>query len=563
MLTVSSAMQDYINNPVRDARQYVRADVEIDETLGTIISFNLADMQNGSVSISRRSVGSSVFDIGQSYIDEAKFTVDRATLEDLYSGDFIGKKVQLVYGVEGINDGEDEEIIIFTGLIPQGGITKQVMLEEICIDSMLALLTIPVQELTSGTPLAFFEHISNQTGVVLSQRLTDYVTTHINNQYTFYIADDSTISTYLDLAMWLSQILGCAVTCNNLGELDVVVYDHTNTPIQLHADICKTSSVSESIVYFDSCTITVDNEEQKIIGTATDVNTLRLTDNPLLTAFQDETLRNIIITNIYNQMHDEPIRGFSYTYNGNPLLELGDYVRYNNVNTFIQCIEYGFRKTSKIEGYTIDNRIGTTSQSVRSAAHSGGGGGTPSSETVGVLKWINSERYFIRFNRRTVIAEEYMALYANSRALLTTTIVFNLYGFPEGVDALTLRIHQYFDNVEMSMNILHTIKKDDVFFTASFNTVVPESDIYETHQYRLEAEFWDDGSGILPTGTYIGWIDPYHVETDIIGFMAAGGQPTFVGAYFCEDRVALNTSIEDVEVNNVGEVTDTVNVTLS
>ncbi|MEE3415309.1 MAG: hypothetical protein VZR53_08065 [Prevotella sp.] len=563
MLTVSSAMQEYINSPVRGGNQYVRVEVVVDELLDTRISFDLADMKNGSVSISRRAVGSNIFDIGQSYIDGAKFTVDKEVLEDKYSLDLIGKRIQVIYGVSEINEGEDEEVVIFTGRIPQGGIVKTAMLEEISVDSMLADLTVDVQELTSATPLAFFEHIANQTGVSLSTRLVNYVTAHTNNQYTFYIAEDSTVNTYLDLAMWLSQILGCAITCNNLGELDVVVYDHTQTPFELHQDICKSSEVSESTIYFNACTITVDNVEQKIIGSASDTNVLRLTDNPLLTAFQDETLRNIIITNIFTQIQDEPIRGFSYSYNGNPLIELGDYIRYKGVNTFVQCIEYGFRKVSKLEGYTIDNRIGTTSQSIRSAAHSGGGGGTPSSETVGVLKWTNAERYFVRYNKKTIVAEEYIALYANSRALLTTTMVFSMYSLPEGVDSLTLVIHQYFDNVELPMRILQTVRKDDTFVTVSFNAVVPESDIYETHQYRLEAEFWQDSSGTITTGTYIGWLDPYNVETDIIGFMAAGGQPTFVGTYFCEDRVALNTSVEDVDVNTVGEIADTVNVSIN
>ena len=54
---------------------------------------------------------------------------------------------------------------------------------------------------------------------------------------------------------------------------------------------------------------------------------------------------NEIINNIYNEMATVPLQGFSYQYNGNPLLELGDRISYKNVSTFVQCIEYGFRKT--------------------------------------------------------------------------------------------------------------------------------------------------------------------------------------------------------------------------
>lgn len=563
MLTVSSALQDYINNPVRNDKQYVRITMA-DEIGGTpIFSVNLADLQNGSVSMSRRAVGSSNFDIGQSYIDEAKFTVDKAFIENTYTGNLIGKVCTIIYGVKEINEGADEEITIFTGIIPQGGVTKTRVFIEVNLDSMLSLLIQNIQELTSGTPLAMFNHIATKTGIVLSTRLTEAINNSVNNQYTFYISDDSTISTYLDLAMWLSQILGGAITTNNVGELDIVQYDHEATPFALNANIVKSSNVSEDTIFYDSCSIVIDNVETKIVGTALETNTLKLADNPLLTGIQDELLRNIIINNIYNQMVVVPIRGFSYDYNGNPLIELGDRISYNGVSSFVQCIEWGFRKTSKLEGYTIDNRLTTTSQSVKSASHSGGGGGTPSTETIGILKWINAERKRINIGLKRVIAEEYIALYANTKALLTTTLIFRM---PASTTQMyvDILIWQYFDNTELPMVIRQSVPimtdRLSAYCTVSFNTVVPESAIYETHQYRLESMLYSDYiQEVVPDAAYI---DPYDIETNIIGFMASGGQPTFTGAYFCEDKVSLNTSIVDVPTNDVGEVTDTVNVTI-
>lgn len=562
MISASSALKEYINNPVRDDRQYVRVEIYIDETEGTKISFNLADMVNGSITISRRSVSGSNFDIGQSYIDEATFTVDKEVLEDTYTYSLIGKKVQIIYGVKNLNQSAptDEEVIIFTGIIPEAGITKKTMTVEIQLDSLLSLLLVETSDLASATPLTYFEHIANQTGLTLSTRLHDYVLNHVNNQYTYFITDDSTISTYLDLAMWLSQILDGAVTCNNLGELDFVRYDKNAAPYVLHQDICKSSSTSEGRIFYDSCTIVIDNTEVKVVGTALNTRTLQLSDNPLLVSLTDENLRDEIINNIYNEMATVPLQGFSYQYNGNPLLELGDRISYKNVSTFVQCIEYGFRKTSKLEGYTIDNRLTTKSQNYKSASHSGGGGGS-AVDTIGVLKWTNIDGKQVLYNTFRPIEISNIALYANTRALLTTTVTIKLNDMSDNTGDY-LQIKQLYDGVEQPMKILQDVTNGG-YRTISFNIVSKKSPIYEVHVYELDIAYIPVTPDASKLGNVVGTIDEFHVETDIIGFMAEGGQPAFPSAFFLDDYVSLKTGIEGVNQKSLGtSIYDDVSITI-
>lgn len=568
MLDVSSAMKQYVNNRVRDARQYVRIEIAVEEIEGGKIILNLSDMVNGSVIIKRRSVSSTNFDIGQSYIDEAQFAVDRETLEDIYSDDLVGHIVQIIYGVHNINntdivaEQEDEEVVIFTGVIPQSGVTNTIMTTEIKLDSMLSDLCVKIEGLTSATPMGYFNWIANRTGITLATRLTDYVEHHINNQYTYYITEESKIQTYLDVAMWLSQILGGAVTANNLGELDFVIYDEEAEAYELYEGICKTSQVGSQPHFFNACSIVIDNEEIKVIGTGADTYVLQLSDNPFLVNIQDDLLRGIIIANIFNQMAPKPLQAFSYTYNGNPLLELGDKISYKGKTTFVEAIEYGFRKNSKLEGYTIDNRLTTQSQGVRSASHSGGGG-TPSSEVLGVLKWVNAEQIVINEINNpdgVEIAKEYFALYANTKAMLATTINFVAFSTGSDVNAnVYLVVEQYYDNVKLPMTIT---KQIDIRYSRaeviSFNVVVPESDIYETHEYKLVFTVRGNYSS-LGEYAYV-YVPAFNIETDIIGFMAAGGQPDFPGAYFCEDRVALKTDTTDVPTIDVGTLTEEVEV---
>ena len=559
MIQVSNEMLAYVNNPVRDDRQYIKVTILDEENASNNLVFNLADMQSSGMTISRRSVGNSNFDIGQSYIDEAKFTLDREVLEGIYSGSLIGRKVQLSYGVKDLMPDVTEEHIIFTGRVPQNGVIKKRMTIDIELDSILADLMKPIEEISSGTPYQWFYHIALKTGVSISQHLHDYLQEHINNQYTYYISDESTIKTYLDIAMWLSQVLGGAVTCNNSGMLDIVVYDNTKEPYIIHKGMCKTSEVSENYTYFNACSIILDNTETKVIGTAAETNVLQLADNPLLTGIQDEILRGIIIQNIFNQMATVQLRGFSYTYNGNPFIELGDRISYNGIETFVQCIEYGFRKNSKLEGYTIDARLNTTSQSIRSAAHSGGSGGGENKNTIGILKWVNPDNVPILFGSPRVIAEEYISLYANTKAFLSTTVSINLSGITQYNMLDYIEIVQYWDNVELPMVI--KTSGFGTHRTISFNTVVPESEIYETHQYRLEARYMSNNNA-ENFGKRAGTVLAYNLETDIVGFMAEGGQPTFSGAYFCEDRVNLNTGIEEVPTTDLGIINENVVATI-
>ena len=555
MISASSALKEYINNPVRDDRQYVRVEIYIDETEGTKISFNLADMVNGSITISRRSVSGSNFDIGQSYIDEATFTVDKEVLEDTYTYSLIGKKVQIIYGVKNLNQSAptDEEVIIFTGIIPEAGITKKTMTVQVQLDSLLSLLLVETSDLASATPLTYFEYIASQTGLTLSTRLHDYVLNHINNQYTYFITDDSTISTYLDLAMWLSQILDGAVTCNNLGELDFVRYDKNAAPYVLHQDICKSSSTSEGRIFYDSCTIVIDNTEVEIVGTVLNTRTLQLSDNPLLVSLTDETLRDEIINNIYNEMATVPLQGFSYQYNGNPLLELGDRISYKNVSTFVQCIEYGFRKTSKLEGYTIDNRLTTKSQNYKSASHSGGGGGS-AIDTIGILKWANIDEKQVLYSTFRPVELSNIALQANTRALLTTTIVIKLNDMVNN-SADHLEFKQYYDGVEQPLVIKSDVTNGG-YRTISFNIVCKKSPIYEVHVYQIEAAYIPATPDSSKLGSVVGIIPEFNLETDIIGFQAEGGQPVFPSAYFLDDYVSLKFDTDGVPKTDTGSYMD-------
>lgn len=556
MIQASQALKNYINNTTRDSRQYVRVEIIIDQS--TTIDISLDEMVNGSLSMNKKAVSSNSFDIGQAYIDMVKFTVDREYIEQQYNQGLAGKKVIVYYGVHDlITAGSDEEVKIFTGVVPSSGVSRTKFTVDITADSMLSLLNISISSLLEGTPAEFFAYISSITGVGISARLTSWLNNNVNAQYTYYITDTSVIKTYLDLAMWLGQILSGSITCNNNGELDIVLYDAEAEVYTLNPDICKSSNINDEYIYIDSCSLQVDNEEVLIVGTQENIRTLRLTNNILLANIEDTSLRDQIVNKIYEDIHAVPTRGFSYTYNGNPLIELGDRISYSGVSTFVQCLSYGFRRTSKLEGYALDIRYSqsTMSQAVKSASSTGG---KAQVNTVACLNYTNIAQQHFSYNSFDNIANVSTYLYENTQLLINVTIVVRMAELSNNL-ADHLEIKQTYDNVQLP-TVIKESAANGGYRTITFNTVTPQSEVFDKHTYSLDMAYIED---VVSQSGIAGYIDIQQMEIDMLVVVGlSGSKPAIPPSMDFEDRVVLSYKTDNNNSNLLVDE-DTVNTVLS
>lgn len=557
MIQAPQALINYINATTRDSRQYIRVEIIIDQS--TTIDISLDEMVNGSLSLNKKAVSSNSFDIGQAYIDSAKFTVDREFIETQYPQGLAGKKVIIYYGVHDlITTGSDVEVVIFTGVVPESGVTRTKFTVDITADSMLSLLNINISSLLEGTPLEFFTYISSITGVGISARLLSWINSNTNAQYTYYITDTSVIKTYRDLAMWLGQILSGSITCNNVGELDIVLYSTDSDVFTLNPDICKSSSVNDEYIYVDSCSLQVDNEELLIVGTQEQVRTLRLTNNILLANIEDTSLRDSIVNKIYEDIHAVPTRSFSYTYNGNPLIELGDRISYNGVSTYVQSLTYGFRKTSKLEGYALDIRYSqsTMSQAVKSASSTGG---KAQVNTVACLNYTNIAQQSFRFNEFSNIASVQTYLYENTQLLINVTIVARMGEMNNNLND-HLEVKQTYDNVQLP-TVIKVSAANGGYRTITFNTVTPQSEIFDKHTYSLDMAYIEK---VVSQSGIAGYIDVQQIEIDMLVVVGlSGSKPAIPPSMDFEDRVVLQYKLGTEDNSRILVDEDSVSTSLS
>ena len=67
MITISDALNDYLNNTTRLEGQYVRIDIKT--KTGKNYSISDDELRGGTVKIEKKSVSGSSFDIGECYIN--------------------------------------------------------------------------------------------------------------------------------------------------------------------------------------------------------------------------------------------------------------------------------------------------------------------------------------------------------------------------------------------------------------------------------------------------------------------------------------------------------------
>lgn len=532
MIQSSQALKNYINTTSRDNRQYIRAEIEIDPS--TIISVSLDEMVNGSFSFNKQSVSGSYFDIGQAYIDNAHFSIDREYLEDNYSGDLARKLVRVYYGVKELTPGVDEEIRLYTGIVPLQGVTRTLFTVNIEIDSMLSLLDIPLDSLISGTPSELFNYMCNMVGIQMSDKLTSALNTKQNAQYTYYTTNATNIKTYLDLAMWLGQILGGSLTCNNRGELDLVTYDTSSTAYALDADIVKKSTTNDAEQLLDAVTLTIGSDEIYYVGSADNEAVLRLDQNMLISELED-SLIDTVIDNIFQDVHSLPIRGFKYDYNGNPLIELGDKISYNNTSTFVQNIVYKFRGASSLSGYGIDPRVSNsaTTQAVKSASTTGG---KAQVNQVAALQFNNAGSKEILYDEYSRIADINLYLYENTSLLINVTMTIKLSN--ESADYLDrISIKQIYDEVELPTRIAESICHQG-YKQITFNCITPSTDVYDRHTYSLDAALLQN-TAAHSAGDTAGTIDINQLEADLLVVVGIEGKPAVPPVLSFEDNVKL------------------------
>lgn len=525
MIDISNALNEYLNKTTRLEGQYVRAEIKTKSGIKYTISDD--EFSGGTVKIEKKSVSGSSFDIGECYINNATITIiDKA---NKYSDNFNNAEMSLFFGVKNASLGLDEEIQLGKFIIPTDTTIRKIASIQLVGDSVLSKFDRPTNGVTtSGKPYALVSWCCDTCGVELALTEAEFNALSENTNYTFYISEDSSIETYRDIIMYVSQIIGGFATDTNDGKLTFKIYSVSNSTFNINNDTIASSKLGDSSYKLDGMTIQFNNKVLYIHGDSNSIYTLNLESNPLFDKL-DEELVVVICNNIWSQLKDLTFRGFDFQYNGNPALECGDLLS-NDVrgfSSFITSLSWVYHGKSSVVGAALDKRTKTKSQSVKKAASTGGSGS--SSNELSIIRYINTEEFKLN-TLETKVLQEYFNMPANVSPLFSFVMITKT----ELTGLVSLRI--VYDNVDVLLKPKFQCSLG--YHTLSFTKSLDPSDVDMLHSLSVYATFVEDSGqsieSIIPC-----LVEAYDIEANIMGWKLSSGTPKWTGRYELSDKVAL------------------------
>lgn len=544
MIDISNALNGYLNKTTRLEGQYVRAEIKTKSGIKYTISDD--ELSGGTVKIEKKSVSGSSFDIGECYINNATITIiDKA---NKYSENFNNADLSLFFGVKNASLGLDEEIQLGKFIIPTDTTIRKIASIQLIGDSVLSKLDTPTNGVvTSGKPYALVSWCCDVCGLELALTEAEFNALSENTSYTFYISEDSSIETYRDVIMYVSQIIGGFATDTNDGKLTFKTYNTSNSVFNINNDTIASSKLGDSSYKLDGMSIQFNNKVLYIHGDSKSEYALDLESNPLFDKLTED-LVVIICNNIWKQLEGLTFRSFDFQYNGNPAIECGDILS-NDVrgfSSFITSLSWVYHGKSSVVGAILDKRTKTQSQSVKKAASTGGSGS--SSNELSILRYINTEEYALNTLESKVL-QMYFTLPANVSPLFSFVMITK----NELTGLVSLRI--VYDNVEVLLKPKFQCSLG--YHTLTFTKSLDPAEVDMIHSLSVYATFVEDSGqqieSIIPC-----LINAYDIEANIMGWKVSSGKPEWAGRYELTDKVPL---ISLSNVINVLGFTSNINAT--
>ena len=525
MITISDALNEYLNNTTRLEGQYVR--VNITTKSGKIHNIYDEELSGGTVRINKKSVSGSSFDIGECYINDATVTIiDKS---NKYSDNFNNAEMSIFFGVVNESLGLNEEIQLGKFIIPTDTTVRKITSIQLIGDSILSKLDLSTNGVTtSGTPYALVSWCCHMCGIELALTEAEFNALSENTKYTFYISESSSISTYRDVIMYVSQIIGGFATDTNDGKLTFKTYNTSNKVFNINNDTIASSKLGDSSYTLDGLSVNFNDKVIYINGNINSEYVLELESNPLFDNLTED-LVVIICTNIWNQLNGVSFRSFDFQYNGNPAIECGD-ILHNDVrglSSFITSLSWVYHGKSSVVGAVLDKRTKTQSQSVKKAASTGGSGS--SSNELSIIKYINTEEYKLG-SLESKVLQMYFTLPSGVSPLFSFVMIVK----NELTGLVSLRI--IYDNVEMILKPKFQCSLG--YHTLSFTKSFDATDSEMLHSLDVYATFIADKNQQIVSNNPCS-VFAYDLEANIMGWKADSGKPDWRGRYEVSDSVGL------------------------
>lgn len=351
MYSVSPQYQIKINEAIRSTK--LRGQLIIG---AQTIPLTEEDIAPGSVSYSNQCVDKDDFSIGSVFAGTLKLSIyDTVTTLDLK-----GAKLSLEFGlVTSVGVVEYVPIGIFNIIDAYHRLTTIVIS---ALDNMI-LLDVDLPSQLVGTPDQLLVMITEATGVLI-ENVT--VSTFPNGTDMVTVIPCESLKTYRDLLMWLCEYMSAFATMSRLGK--IWIRHIFETPVEQIPAIVRFKSplIKDESVKITSLKAKFSSTmyEFNLALTPNDGKTYNIGDNPLFWTF-DDIQAGYRLENILNALGTVSYVPSEVEYNGNPALDVGDYVWLlgtvrGDVLTRITSLSWKSKAKSKIKSVGLSSILKTT-----------------------------------------------------------------------------------------------------------------------------------------------------------------------------------------------------------
>ena len=361
MIGASEGLYNYFNQNIREEGQ----EIEIKITKGAK-SYTITDddLVASSVKIIKKSVSGASFDIGECYVDSATFTINK-NINNYKS--LTGAKVTIRIKVNNTDLNLSENVLLGTFRILQDGIKRTNTLLQVTADSYISKFDKSRKRATfTGDLYDLVNDSCNKCKVTFGMTENEFRALSPNVAKTYEIKKDSSLKTHRDVIMYVSQLIGGFATTTPSGALIFKNYTSNNDVCNVNDNVIVNYSIGDEVYNLSGLGMSVKEKDVYLYREGEDDDSpyfLNLDTNPIMENCTDEEI-TAIVGNIWTKLIELNLNNFSFEFNGNPLIEVGDIISIpeRNLETYVASCEWTYHGKEKISCVSVDKNKRTETQ---------------------------------------------------------------------------------------------------------------------------------------------------------------------------------------------------------
>ena len=353
MIGASEKLYNYFNQNIREEGQEIEIKITKGEKVYTITD---DDLVASSVKITKKSVSGASFDIGECYVDSVTFTINK-NINNYKS--LTGAKVTIRIKVNNTELNISESVLLGTFRILQDGIKRTNTLLQVTADSYISRFDKSRKRATfTGDLYDLVMDSCNKCKVTFGMTENEFRALSQNVAKTYDIKKDSSLKTHRDVIMYVAQLIGGFATTTTSGALIFKNYTSNNDVCNVNDNVIVNYSIGDEVYNLSGLGMSVKENDVYLYREGEDDDSpyfLNLDTNPIMENCTDAEITSIV-DNIWSKLIDLNLNNFSFEFNGNPFIEVGDIISIpeRSLETYVASCEWTYHGKEKISCVSVD-----------------------------------------------------------------------------------------------------------------------------------------------------------------------------------------------------------------